>query len=82
MVRNTIKQALVNSICSNMKEYGMLMVYNVYKSINNSCITNMHRDRIVPKNEDCNSNPKYSQGNITRWFSTSKQQEQQSTKYF
>ena len=68
MVRNTIKQALVNSICSNMKQYGMWMVYKAYKSINKSCITNMNRDPIMSKNENCNSNSEYSQHNTTRWF--------------
>ena len=70
MVRNTIKHALVNSICSNMKQYGMWMVYTACKSINKSCITNMNSDRIMSKNENCNSNSKYSQHNITCWFST------------
>ena len=73
MARNFIKQPLVNRICSNMQKPGIWMIYNSYKSINDSCVTIINRDRIVSKNGNCNSNYKYSQPNRTRWFSSQKE---------
>ena len=74
MATNIIKQALVNRIWSNMQKHGIWMIYNIYKSINESFITIINRDRIVSKNGNWHSNCKYSQRIITRWFQSQNKQ--------